>query len=390
MKIIYCIAATYNSGGMERVLANKVNWLTRHAGVECVVVTSDQCGRKPFFEFDKRVRHIDLGINYEANNGRGFLNKLIGYPLRQWRHRRRLSALLRREKADITVSMFCNEAALLPDIKDGSRKLLEVHFSRFKRLQYGRTGMWAIADRLRSRGDLRTARRYDRFVTLTREDMGYWPDVPGIEAIPNAVPFEAPAAADLSQRKVLAVGRLSHQKGFDRLIEAWRDAVAANPGWTLEIVGSGELHDELKRQIEENGVADSVVMTSGCSDMPAKYREASILAMTSRYEGLPMALIEGQACGLPIVAMDCKCGPRDVVTDGSDGFITPQGDTATFADRLSQLMSDADLRVRMGAEARRQAKRFDPDKIMTRWMEIFRELERYAGRDCGMPHPSET
>lgn len=122
---------------------------------------------------------------------------------------------------------------------------------------------------------------------------------------------------DLSQRKVLAVGRLSHQKGFDRLIEAWRDAVAANPGWTLEIVGSGELHDELKRQIEENGVADSVVMTSGCSDMPAKYREASILAMTSRYEGLPMALIEGQACGLPIVAMDCKCGPRDVVTDGS-------------------------------------------------------------------------
>lgn len=171
MKIIYCIAATYNSGGMERVLANKVNWLTRHAGVECIVVTSDQCGRKPFFEFDKRVRHIDLGINYEANNGRGFLNKLIGYPLRQWRHRRRLSALLRREKADITVSMFCNEAALLPDIKDGSRKLLEVHFSRFKRLQYGRTGVWAIADRLRSRGDLRTARRYDRFVTLTR---GTW------------------------------------------------------------------------------------------------------------------------------------------------------------------------------------------------------------------------
>lgn len=373
MKIAYCIAATYNSGGMERVLANKVNSLAAD-GTECLIITTDQHGRKPFFDMDPRVRHVDLGIDYEANNGTSFLNKLIHYPLRQIRHRRRLRAVLEREKPDITVSMFCNEAPLLPAIKAGGRKLLEVHFSRFKRLQYGRKGLWALADRWRSRRDLQTARRYDRFVVLTEEDRGYWHGVDNIEAIPNAVSFECPQPAPLTSRKVLAVGRLSHQKGFDRLIDAWAISVRNNPGWTLEIVGSGELAEPIKRQIEETGVAGSVVLTPSCSDMPAKYREASILAMTSRYEGLPMALIEAQTCGLPIVAMDCRCGPRDVVTDGRSGFIVTEGDIAAFASQLSRLMSDDALRLDMGRNAILESRRFAADRIMSRWKTLFNEL----------------
>lgn len=373
MKIAYCIAATYNSGGMERVLANKVNSLTAD-GTECLIITTDQHGRKPFFDMDSRVCHIDLGIDYEANNGASFFSKLVNYPLRQLRHRRRLRAVLEREKPDITVSMFCNEASLLPAIKAGGRKLLEVHFSRFKRLQYGRKGLWALADRWRSRRDLHTACRYDRFVVLTEEDRGYWRGVDNIEAIPNAVSFECPVPAPLTSRKVLAVGRLSRQKGFDRLIDAWAIAVRDNPGWTLEIVGSGELAEPIKRQIEAAGATGSVVLTPSCSDMPAKYREASVLAMTSRYEGLPMALIEAQTCGLPIVAMDCRCGPRDVVTDGRSGFIVSDGDTAAFASRLSRLMSDDALRLDMGRHAVEESRRFSADRIMARWKTVFNEL----------------
>lgn len=373
MKIAYCIAATYNSGGMERVLANKVNSLAAD-GTECLVITTDQRGRKPFFRMDPRVRHIDLAIDYEANNGGSFLNKLVNYPLRQLRHRRRLRDVLEREQPDITVSMFCNEASLLPAIKAGGRKLLEVHFSRFKRLQYGRRGLWALADRWRSRRDLSTARRYDRFIVLTEEDRGYWHGVGNVEAIPNAVSFDCPVPAPLTSRKVLAVGRLSHQKGFDRLIDAWAAAVKDNPGWTLEIVGSGELADELKRRISTAGVAGSVVLTPSCSDMPSKYREASVLAMTSRYEGLPMALIEAQTCGLPIVAMDCRCGPRDVVSDGRSGFIVAEGDTEAFASRLSLLMSDDALRSDMGRHATLESRRFAADSIMARWKKVFNEL----------------
>lgn len=373
MKIVYCIAGTYNSGGMERVLANKANWLTAH-GHEVTIVTSDQRGRKPFFALDSRIRCFDLGIDYEATNSRSFFTKFSRYPLKKWRHRRRLSKLLRRLRPDITVSMFCGEASFLPSIADGSRKVLEVHFSRFKRLQYGRRGLWRLADRWLSRADLLTARRFDRFVTLTRQDSAYWSGIDDIEVIPNAVSFETDDTADTSSRTVIAVGRLSHQKGFDRLLDAWAEAVAANPGWQLKIYGSGPLRQQLQQRIDELGISSSAHICAPVGDIRGAYLEASILAMTSRYEGLPMALIEAQTCGLPIVAMSCKCGPADVVSDGVDGWLTPDDDTAAFASRLSQLMADSDMRRRFALRARENSRRFATDRIMARWTDLFHRL----------------
>ena len=139
MRIVYCIAATYNSGGMERVLANKANWLVSN-GYEVIIVTTDQRGRAPFFKLDNRIKKYDLGINYEENNGSSLLNKIVHYPFKQFRHKHALDKLLKQLNADIVISMFCNDASILPLVEDGSIKLLEIHFSRFKRLQYGRKG----------------------------------------------------------------------------------------------------------------------------------------------------------------------------------------------------------------------------------------------------------
>lgn len=127
MRIVYCIAGTYNSGGMERVLANKANYLVSH-GYEVFIITTDQRGKQPFFSLDERIRCYDLGINYEENNGKSLLNKIIHYPFKQWKHRKRLSELLRELRADIAISMFCNDVSFLWKIKDGSRKILEIHF----------------------------------------------------------------------------------------------------------------------------------------------------------------------------------------------------------------------------------------------------------------------
>ena len=112
MKIAYCIAGTYNSGGMERVLANKANYLSGR-GHEVVIITTEQRGQSPFFKLDERIRCHDLGINYETNNGKSLLNKVIRYPLKQWKHKRRLTTTLKQIKPDITVSMFCNDASFL-------------------------------------------------------------------------------------------------------------------------------------------------------------------------------------------------------------------------------------------------------------------------------------
>lgn len=359
---------------MERVLAGKANWLASH-GHTVSIITTDQRGREPFFELRPSIRCHDLGINYEANNDGPLLTKLAQYPLKQWRHRRRLRRLLAELQPDVTVSMADNEAVILPSLAEGGRKVMEVHFSRFKRLQYGRSGLWGFIDRRRFRHDLLTARRYDRFVTLTEEDLGYWQGVDGAVAIPNASPFEADTPADVtSSRTVLAVGRLTHQKGFERLIEAWAAVAPEHPEWQLEIAGSGPQLDMLLSMAADAGVSSSVIFTGNCPDMAAKYRTAALLAMTSRYEGLPMALIEAQTFGLPAVAMDCKCGPRDVITDGSDGFVTPAGDTAAFASRLAQLMDDGDLRARMARNAVAASARYRRDAIMNRWLDLFNQL----------------
>lgn len=376
MKIIYCIACTCHSGGMERVLTNKANYLARH-GYEIVVVTTDQRGKQPFFPLEPSIRCIDLGINYDENNGKSFLNKLLHYPLKQCRHKKRLKAVLMTERPDVTVSMFNNDAGFIPGIKDGSAKLLEIHFSKFKRLQYGRKGLWRLADRWRSKQDERTVRKFDRFVVLTEEDKAYWGNLPNIMVIPNAISGIPAGTALLENKRVIAVGRYTYQKGFKRLVDAWHLLASRFPDWKLDIIGDGEERPLLEQRIRSYGLERQVTLTRPTQEIGKVYQEASILASSSRYEGLPMVLLEAQAFGLPIVAFQCKCGPKDIVSDGMNGYLVPEGDTAGMAQRLEILMKDEALRKRMGLKAKESALRFNEETIMKKWMNTFQTL---AGR----------
>lgn len=371
MKIIYCIAGTYNSGGMERVLANKANWLVRN-GYEVAIVTTDQMGRAPFFELDSRIMCYDLGINYEENNGKSFLSKIAHYPFKQWKHKRALAKLLKQLKADVVISMFCNDASILPEVKDGSRKLLEIHFSRFKRLQYGRSGLWKLADNLRSRNDLKVVSKFEKFIVLTEEDKGYWGDLQNIQVIPNARTFTLDKPSALTEKKVIAVGRYCYQKALDRLIDAWNIVCQEVSDWTLHLVGDGEDREELQKQIDRLGLTDKVVLGKAETDMKTVYANASLLALSSRYEGLPMVLLEAQAAGLPIVSFECKCGPKDVVEDGLDGILVEEGNVPALAEGMLRIIKDDDLRRKMGTAAYQRSDRYSEETVMTQWVELLR------------------
>lgn len=373
MKILYCIAGTCHSGGMERVLANKANYLSAH-GYEVVIVTTDQQNRLPFFELDERIRCVDLDINYEENNGKSFLNKLLHYPRKQYLHRKRLEKVLRQERPDVTVSMFCNDAGFIPRIKDGSAKVLEIHFSKFKRLQYGRKGLWRLADIWRSKQDERTVSQFDRFVVLTEEDKRYWGNLANMTVIPNALTFQTSQVAGLDNKKVVAIGRYTHQKGFERLVYAWQELAPRFPDWQLDIVGDGEEREALQRLICECGLERQISLVRPTKDVERVYRDASLFVLSSRYEGLPMVLLEAQAFGLPIVAFRCKCGPEDVVSDGETGFLVDEGDIAALADRMALLMDDESMRKRMGQKAKEASLRYDEDVIMAQWMNLFKSL----------------
>ena len=350
---------------MERVLANKANYLVGH-GYEVFIVTTDQRGRQPFFSLDERIRCYDLDINYEENNGKSLLNKILHYPFKQWKHRRRLSGLLGELNADRVISMFCNDVSFLWKLNDGSLKVLEIHFSRFKRLQYGRKGAWKMVDQWRSRMDEKVVKKYARFVVLTHEDKSYWGDLPNIMIIPNALTYPVGRPAPLNNKKVIAVGRYNYQKGFDYLIDAWAIIHHSQP--------EGEWLNRLQRQIDGYKLNHCIRLKSATSHIEEEYRQASLLVMSSRYEGLPMVLLEAQSFGLPIVSFACKCGPKDVITDGEDGFLVPEGNISVLADRILKLIENEDMRKRMGETALKSSYRFMEPAIMRKWEKLFDSL----------------
>ena len=376
MKLVYCICETYNPGGMERVLLNKVRYLVERHGYDITVVTTDQNGRAPFYPFPEKVKMVDLGINYSEDNAKGVFTKVLNYLRKRRVHRQRLTELLMRERADIVVSLYPSESSFIPYIKDGSKKVLELHFNKFFRLQYNRTGLLGLIDCWRTRQDERIVRRFDRFVVLTEEDKGYWGDMPNIQVIPNAALFMADRYADVSRKRVIAVGRLDYQKGFDRLIDAWQ--IVCSTGlfqeWRLDIFGQGEWKDMLKARIKEYGLQNSLHLNEPTKEIAKEYADSSMLVMSSNYEGFPMVMIEAMACGLPVVTFDFKCGPRDIIKDEENGLIVPDGDIQALADAMMRLMANESLRQTMSVEARKVTETYSEEVVMGKWVSLFSGL----------------
>ena len=373
MKIVYSISGTYSAAGMERVLSDKANYLVQ-MGFHVVILTTDQKNRPPYFALDERIQCIDLGINYCDDQRKGLFSKILSYRTKTRMHKKKLRQILPEIKADITISMFDHDADLLWRVDDGSKKILEIHFSRFKRLQYDRKGLWKLVDRWRSKQDGRVAKRYDRFVVLTEEDRTDWGRIPNICVIPNAVSFPHNDLSTGESKQVIAVGRYNHQKNFGALIQAWQLVHGQRPDWYLRIYGDGELKAFYQQQIDQLNLQDVITLCPTTQDIQQAYQQSAILAMSSRYEGLPMALLEAQACGLPLVSFACKCGPKDIILEGKNGLLVDPGDIKGLAQALLKLMGDESLRKAMGAFSAKQAALYTKPIIMRSWINLFKGL----------------
>ena len=367
MKLIYCHADVYNPGGMERVLLNKLRgWVER--GYETMLVTTDQHGRPPFYEFPPEVRMVDLGINYKDDNDKNPIAKTLGYLRRRRKHREALTELLMRERPDIVVSLFPSESSFIPDIQDGSLKMLELHFNKQFRLQYNRKGLLGLADRIRTKQDEKLVRKFDNFIVLTRQDAEMWGNLPNLSVMPNAVVTMPHAEHQPGNHRVIAVGRLDYQKGFDRLLDAWALIPAElRKFWHLDIFGQGEWEEKLKQQIVTLGISESAAVNKPTDKIFDEYAASDFLVMTSHYEGFPMVMIEAMACGVPTVCFDFLCGPRDIIANGINGIVVPEGDLQALATAMQQLMERPEQLQHLSDQAKRISEEYSQEVIMKRW-----------------------
>lgn len=374
MKIVYLIHSTYNPGGMERVLLNKVTWLVGKMGWEVTVVTTDQHERASFYPFPEGVKMIDLGVNYSEDNGKPFLKKLMGFLKRRRLHKKRMTEVLAQVKPDVVDCFYPGECSFVPGLKDDSKKVMELHQSKLFHHQYNRSGLMGLADKYRAMMDERLVRKFDRFVVLTEEDAKMWGEMPNIRVIPNAANFIAQKYSGCSEKRVIAVGRLDYQKSFDRLILVWEKVHEKMPDWRLDIFGQGEWKAMLQGMIDERGLQDCVRLNGPTKDIGKEYAESSMLVMSSHYEGFPMVMIEAMACGLPAVCFDFKCGPRDIIVEGENGLIVPDGDVEGLAEAMIRLMKDEELRKRMGENAKKVVETYSEEKVMRKWVSLYEEI----------------
>ena len=376
MKIIYCTHSTYNPGGMERVLLNKVTYLSALPEWEVSVVTTDQHQRPSFYPFPEKVRMTDLEINYSDDNDKGIWKKKTSYLCKRKEHKRKLTALLLKEKPDIVVSLYPSESSFIPDIKDGSKKVLELHFNKFFRIQYGRKGIIGLIDRWRTRQDERIVRRFDKFVVLTNEDKGYWGGLPNIEVIPNAAIHVSKNYSEVKNKRVIAVGRLDYQKGFDRLIQAWKlvQHTGRFSDWKLDIFGQGEWREMLQQMIDKQGLQNTVKINPPTNAILNEYVHSSLLVMSSNYEGFGMVLVEAMSCGVPVISFDCKCGPKDIIQPGINGLLVPNGDIQALADAMMKVMEDEAYRKMLSLNARKVVATYSEQAVMAQWIRLFTSI----------------
>lgn len=380
MRILYCIPHLYNSGGMERVLTQKVNWLAAHTDYTITIVTTEPTptGMSDiYFPLDKRVKVVALNVDFNADYHKCLFPKWLGHTRRMRLYRQKLTDYILREKIDLCISLCGKEIAFLNQLP--CRTIAESHFAKEQRTQLlmaNHSGwFWALLGRVRTWQLVQAVKPLERLVVLTDADKAAWEKAgcTNVTVIPNPCILDNCQLSTIHSqfpKTVLAVGRLHEQKGFDLLLQAWKPIEKTYSDWSLRIVGEGPKRAELEAQIESQGLK-RVVLAGATNNVLDEYEAASIFVLSSLYEGLPLALIEAMWSGLPCIAFDCPQGPAELLAEDR-GWLVPNGDIAELTAQIAYALSHPEEALKCAQKAQIFAQTtYSEAAIMPQWVQLI-------------------
>lgn len=336
-------------GGVERVVTNLANELFRRYGCQIHIISlfSNPKQETTFYEIDKKVKVVHLG-HKNFKNVR-VVKDFLSISRQGYDHIICCSTL-------ISLLVFATSFV-------GNRaKLYAWEHSQYDHASY----------------KVKFLRRMfypylDRIITLTQHDGALFSRyLKKVSVIPNFKSFESPKVSSHKNHTMISVGRLGYEKGFDMLIDAYNKINKKIGEWKLEIYGEGKEYNTLNQKIQSYGLEDKIFLKPFTPNIIEKYLNASVFICSSRSESFSMVIIEAMECGLPCVSFNCKIGPKEIISEGIDGFLVEPFDVDELAEKMKLLTNDVSKRVSMGENAKEKAKQYDVSSTMSIWEKVLK------------------
>ena len=373
MRIMYVNDALAIWGGLERVLIEKANLLATLADYEVCLVTLNQGSHQLPYPINPKVRFYDLGIQLHRQYQNHGLVRLIKRLRLNRMYKQRLRQKIQEVCPDVIVCTRAELVSAIVKVKGDIPLVYESHTSRRAHEFLGSD----FYTRFKVACNNRNVKAAQMVVALTEGDAKDWREInPRVCVIPNMVTLNnTDSYSDCQAMSAIFVGRFSTQKDISTLLRIWKKIHQRCPYWQLHLYGGyGEEQDRLLPVIKK--MQANIIIHEPTPDIFDRYKENSILLLTSRFEPFGLVLPEAMSCGLPVVAFDCPYGPADIISDRIDGFLVHDRSEEEFVEKVCLLMENSGLRQRMGQAGILSSQRYAADRILPLWKELFEHLSR--------------
>ena len=377
LKLVYVTPALYMAGGVERALTLKANYFVEHFGYDITIILTEGKGKPLFYPLSDKIKVINLDINFEELWTCSFAKKVFVYLKKQRQYKNLLAQELMRIHPDITISLLRREINFINEIPDGSRKIGELHVNRANYRNFKTEKSNLVKDifaKFWSDNLVRHLKKLDKLVVLTEKDREAWAELEQVEVIPDPLSLVPQSVSPLTEKRVIAVARYSHEKGIDLLLRAWSEVEKQCTDWRLDVFGEGDT-TPYEQLIDELAIDRYRCRLNGrTKNIEQEYLKSSIAVCSSRFEGFGLVIIEAMACGLPVIAFDCPWGPRSIIKNGENGVLVENGNPSLLAKGILLLANNSDLCMRMGISAQQNVQRFSLENVAVQWKQLFESL----------------
>ena len=355
-KICFLNGDMSRTGGTERVTAMIANELSKNPQYEIHVLSVTNEQMISFFELDLTVYHTSVLRKSTVNLKRDYFKVVSG--IRQYLKQHEIDIL-------VEVDVICN-LYTIPATRFIKTKIISwEHFN-----YYSNNG-----SKLRDISRKLTKYFSSHIVTLTEQDRKNYIEnlnlSDKVTCIYNPIQSIETQPYNAYSKQILSVGRLTYQKGFDMLCEVAKEVLSQNPDWTWLIIGEGEDRPLIESKIKQYQLDGRLILTGAQKEVDNYYRNSSLYVMTSRYEGLPMTLLEAKSYQLPIVSFDCQTGPADLILNEENGYLIEANNISFMTRKINDLLKDINLRERFSSQALIDIKKFEIDEIIQKWSSLL-------------------